>query len=97
MRNTPCLRRCPGGAANWGVPVVALTAWHVDLEACGTALSARRPPLNPADVEELALVNLEQPLSATPDGTFARKPESRVRFPSDMASVAGMRTGEERP
>ena len=41
LRNTPCLRRCPGGATNWGVPVVGATAGHVDLEAWGTALSAR--------------------------------------------------------
>ena len=68
---------------NWGVPVVALTAGHVDLEleACGMALSARRPTLNPAYVDGLAMLNLEQPLSTTPDGTFALKPESRVRFP----------------
>ena len=79
MLRTPHPSRCPGGATNWGVPVVALTAGHVDLEACGTTLSARRPTLNPAyeyeyssleysmHVEGLVMVNLEQPLSTTPE------------------------------
>ena len=42
----------------------------------GTALSARRPPLNPADVEGLATVNMEQPLSTTPDSNTQSSPKA---------------------